>query len=64
RIEPDGLAAEGGLHAGDIILQVNNSDIETVKDFRQAIKKAKKNKLVRFLVQRRNSRIFVVMRMN
>jgi len=64
RIDPDGLAAEGGLHAGDIILQVNNSDIETVKDFRQAIKKAKKNKLVRFLVQRRNSRIFVVMRMN
>jgi len=64
RIDPDGLAVEGGLHAGDIILQVNNSDIETVKDFRQAIKKAKKNKLVRFLVQRRNSRIFVVMRMN
>ena len=64
RIDPDGLAAEGGLHAGDIILQVNNSDIETVKDFRRAIKKAKKNKLVRFLVQRRNSRIFVVMRMN
>ncbi|MEA3240475.1 MAG: DegQ family serine endoprotease [Pseudomonadota bacterium] len=64
RIDPDGLAAEGGLHAGDIILQVNNSDIETVKDFRQAVKKAKKNKLVRFLVQRRNSRIFVVMRIN
>jgi serine protease Do len=64
RIDPDGLAAEGGLHAGDIILQVNNSDIVTVKDFRQAIKKAKKNKLVRSLVQRRNSRIFVVMRMN
>ncbi|MEA2109988.1 MAG: PDZ domain-containing protein, partial [Pseudomonadota bacterium] len=64
RIDPDGLAAEGGLHSGDIILQVDNSDIETVKDFRQAVKKAKKNKLVRFLVQRRNSRIFVVMRMN
>jgi serine protease Do len=64
RIDPDGLAAEGGLRAGDIILQVNNSDIETLKDFRRAIKKAKKNKLVRFLVQRRNSRIFVVMRMN
>jgi len=63
RIDPDGLAAEGGLRTGDIILQVNNFDIETVKDFRQAVKKAEKNKLIRFLVQRRNSRIFVVMRM-
>ncbi len=62
RVDPDGLAAEVGLHPGDIVLQVNNTDIETVKVFRRAIKKAKKNKLVRFLVQRRNSRIFVVMR--
>ncbi len=63
RVDPDGLAAEGGLHPGDIVLQVNNNDIETVKDFRQAVKKAEKNKLIRFLIQRRNSRIFVVMRM-
>jgi len=63
RVDPDGLAAESGLRTGDIILQVDNYDINTVKDFHQAIKKAEKKKLIRFLIQRRHSRIFVVMRM-
>jgi len=63
RIDPDGLAAEGGLRTGDIILQVDNYDINTVKDFHRALKKAEKKRLIRFLIQRRNSRIFVVMRM-
>jgi len=63
RVSPDGLAAEAGLRPGDIILQVNNDEIDSLKSFRQAIKKARKSKLIRFLVQRRNSRIFIVLRL-
>jgi serine protease Do len=62
-VDPDGLGAEGGLRPGDLLLQVNDEKIETVKDFQRAVEKAKQNKLIRFLVQRQHGRLFVVLRL-
>ena len=60
RIDPDGRAADAGLQVGDIVLMVNNLEIETVRDFKQALQQDKKSPYLRFLVQRQQTRIFVV----
>ena len=60
RLDPDGRAADAGLQVGDIVLMVNNLEIETVKDFKQALQKGGELPYMRFLVQRQQVLIFVV----
>lgn len=60
RINPDGRAANAGLQVGDVILMVDNYEINTVSDFKQALQKGRKLPYLRFLVQRQQSRLFVV----
>ncbi len=63
RIKPDGLTAEAGLLAGDVILMVNNKSIETVADFKHALREGENAPYVRFLVQRQQIRLFVVVKL-
>ena len=63
RIKPDGLTAEAGLQVGDVILMVNNREIETVTDFKNALQDGKNSPYLRFLVQRQQVRLFVVVKL-
>lgn len=63
RIKPDGLTADAGLQVGDVILMVNNKNIETVADFKHALQDGKDAPYMRFLVQRQQIRLFVVVKL-
>ncbi|MEA3332363.1 MAG: DegQ family serine endoprotease [Pseudomonadota bacterium] len=63
RLDPDGLAAGAGLQAGDVVLMLNNTKIETVGDFKKAMQKGQAQPYLRFLVQRQQSRLFVVVKL-
>ena len=63
RLDPDGRAAGAGLRVGDIFLMVNNAAVETVRDFKSALKDGKSQVYVRFLVQRQQSRLFIVVKL-
>lgn len=50
--EVEGAAAIAGLQPGDIILNVGNTEINNVDDFRAAVKEADPSKSINMLVQR------------
>ena len=62
RLDPNGLAARAGLQTGDVLLMVNNAEIATLKDLQKALRAGRKQTYIRFLVQRRQMRIFVVVK--
>ncbi len=40
QVNPDGRAADAGIEAGDIILEVNRQPVQSVEDLRSAVKAA------------------------
>ena len=64
RLDPDGRAADAGLQVGDIVLMVNNLKISTVKNFKQALQEGRKLPYLRFLVQRQQNRLFVIVNLS
>jgi serine protease Do len=55
--ESSGAAARAGIQAGDVILSVNDTPIQSVDQLRSVVSKA--GKRVAILVQREDARIFV-----
>ena len=39
-VDPDGRAADAGIQAGDIILEVNRQPVQSVDELRAAVRKA------------------------
>ncbi|MGZ3237003.1 MAG: PDZ domain-containing protein, partial [Burkholderiaceae bacterium] len=60
----EGIAAHAGLRAGDIILQLNNTDVKDVKQFNALVSKLEPKKTVVLLVRRGDSSQFVVLKRN
>ncbi|MHC4221634.1 MAG: PDZ domain-containing protein, partial [Planctomycetota bacterium] len=50
QVEPGSVAAEGGITAGMLIVEVNRETIKNVKDFSEAIKEAEKKDKVLLLI--------------
>jgi len=59
RVESGTPAAEAGIRAGDLILEVNGEAIGTVKEYREAIGKVKKDSVARFLVKREGKTLYL-----
>ncbi|UQZ89400.1 peptidase [Deltaproteobacteria bacterium Smac51] len=57
-IEPGSAAAESGLAAGDVIVEVDNVVIKTMADYNKALSGKKKDDIVRFLVRRGANTMF------
>ena len=55
-----GEAAASGIQPGDIILAVNNTRVNTLKEFRAALQKARKS--IALLIERDGDSIFVPLR--
>jgi serine protease Do len=51
-VEQDSAAAEAGLQPGDLVMEIDNQAINTVKDFQTAVDRLKKESFVRFLIKR------------
>jgi len=52
-----GAAARAGIHAGDVILALNDTPVKSVDQLKQLVKKS--SKTVALLVQRDEARIYV-----
>lgn len=63
RLDADGRAAAAGLQVGDILLMVNNTAVKTVRDFKSALEAGRSQAYMRFLVQRQQSRLFIVVKL-
>ncbi|MEN3028943.1 MAG: Do family serine endopeptidase [Aquificaceae bacterium] len=65
RVMPNSLAMQSGLVAGDLILQVGNRNISSVKDFQQSIEALKEagRESALLLVRRRGNNLFLVLRL-
>ena len=62
RVHPGSLAALSGLKAGDIILEINKSSVETLDDYRNAVDSIESGKTVLFLIKRGKNAIYVAMK--
>ena len=60
-VQPGSPAAEAGMRAGDIILEVNRQPVESVKDTREPFAKAAEKDSLLLLVQRGEGNLFVVL---
>ncbi|OGP32443.1 MAG: hypothetical protein A2073_05855 [Deltaproteobacteria bacterium GWC2_42_11] len=62
-VKPESPAAKAGIRRGDIVKEVNGAEIKDLNDYRDVMKKAGKDKTVRFLIQRGSSTFFAAIRM-
>lgn len=56
-VKPVSAAADAGLAEGDVILEVNGSEVKSEEDFDTQMKKAEKGRYVRFYILRSRPRI-------
>jgi serine protease Do len=57
-LESDSPAAESGLQAGDVLLEVDNREVKTQADYQKAVGAKKKGDILRFLIRRGGNTMF------
>lgn len=63
-VKPDSIAEEAGIAKGDIIKEINNKKIATIGDYEKAITARKKGEVLRFLLLRGDSSLFVALKVD
>ena len=61
QVESGSPAADANIRAGDLILEVNGVVVATVKEYREAVAKLKKDTVARFLVKRAGRTLYLTM---
>jgi serine protease Do len=61
QVRPGSIAADVGIHAGSIIVQVNRIPISTAEDFTREVKKSSDNKRILLLLRNGNTQHFVAL---
>ena len=59
-VAPDGKAGAAGIQQGDLIMEVNRQNVESVKDFKSLIDRHKKGNGINLLVKRMNAGLMVI----
>jgi len=61
-LDPTGIAWEKGIRKSDVILEANNHQLQTLKDFTSVVEKAqKKNRPISLLILRNGSSIYMAL---
>jgi serine protease Do len=63
-VSPESPAADAGLRRGDVVREINRRAITGVKDYKSAVSSAKSNGEMLFLIRRRESTIYVVVKLD
>lgn len=61
-VKPGGMAEDAGIAAGDVIKEINRSKINTAADFAKAVSAHKKGEIMRLLLRRGDSSLFVAIK--
>lgn len=61
-IEPGSAATNANLRPGDLIVEVDGREIDTIKAFEAATGRAAKGKVLRLLIQRRDNLFYTILR--
>jgi serine protease Do len=61
QVESGSPAADANIRPGDLILEVNGVVIATVKEYREAVAKVKKDTVARFLVKRAGRTLYLTL---
>jgi serine protease Do len=61
-LKPDGLAQEAGVARGDIIREINGRKIATQDDYEKAVVAHKKGSVMRLLIRRGDSSLFIAVK--
>jgi serine protease Do len=59
-VEPNSKAQAAGIQQGDLIIEVNRKNVESVKDFKNLIEQHKKSDGINLLVKRMNGGLMVI----
>lgn len=59
-IEPGSLASKTNIRHGDVLMEINHSNISTIQEYRQFLKNIDKGETVQLLFRRGNSHVFVM----
>ncbi len=60
-VDPDGIAAQIGLREGDLIVEVNRHEVQSVRDFDSEIGKVKSGDEAMFYLRRGDEKFFVAL---
>lgn len=63
-VKPDSIAEEAGIAKGDIVKEINGMKISTVGDYEKAIAARKKGGVLRLLLKRGDSSLFVALKID
>ena len=61
-IEPGSAAAAANLRPGDLVVEIDGHEVETVKAYEAAIAQVGKGKVLRLLIQRRETLFYTIVR--
>lgn len=62
RIEPDGPAAEANLRVGDLILEADGQEVDSVKSFKAILDALREGKVLRLLIQRKATLLYTTVK--
>ncbi|BDV41591.1 peptidase [Geotalea uraniireducens] len=63
-VKSDGLAQEAGIAQGDIIKEIDGQKVANLKEYEKAIAAHKKGQVIRFLLKRGDSSLFVATKLD
>jgi serine protease Do len=64
RIDPDGPAAEANLRVGDLILEADGQEVDSVKSFKAVLDDFPEGKVLRLLIQRKATLLYTTVKPN
>jgi serine protease Do len=62
QVEEGTPAAEAGLRAGDVIVEIDQDPVENIRRFNQKLETYKKGDTILFLVKRQGATVFLTLK--